>query len=311
MKKLISKFVFVLLLICIILPYGYIVNAKTAIIPKLQIVTQPKSSYVEGDRISFTVTNPNYSGKVQYRVILYNGTTKKTSELWNTPKTGYYYTAWQPAGSYKFTINWTIKGMEPGAYNLTVLVRRAGSKASYDSFIKTNTFCVKSKVDSKFIGDGTEVRATTVNCPVQYRYDNKPNFRNLYFSKGTIITETKYSPTNTNINDNIMFLANKSATTIIYYDNKEYTACFGSSFAIRDEQMNYLTMNITGLFKNNNPHNFEVYLVEVFYDTKTNQYYFANFKHTEFLGANIKKDVPHKVGDVPKLIAIPVQIADF
>jgi hypothetical protein len=117
-------------------------TASAASIPKLTMVIQPAKEYKPGDRISFTVTSPNYQGKVQYRVILYNGTTKTTSELWKTPKTGYYYTGWMPAGNYKFNINWPVTGMAPGAYSLTVLVRRVGSKTPYDSFVKTAAFWI-------------------------------------------------------------------------------------------------------------------------------------------------------------------------
>lgn len=106
------------------------------------MITQPATEYHEEDRISFTVSSPNYGGKVEYRVILYNGTTKKTSELWSKMPS-YYYKKWQPSGNYKFTINWPVTGMEPGVYSLTVLVRRVGSNNKYDSFVKTNAFWIK------------------------------------------------------------------------------------------------------------------------------------------------------------------------
>lgn len=112
-------------------------------IPSLRMITPPKTSYSSLDRISFVVSAPNYGNKVEYRVILYNGTTKKTSELWNTPATGYYYRNWQPAGTYNFQIHWPAKGMAPGAYSITVLVRKAGSKTPYDSYVKSQTFWIK------------------------------------------------------------------------------------------------------------------------------------------------------------------------
>lgn len=123
-------------------------SPEAAVIPKLQMVSQPAKEYKPGDRISFVVTSPNYGGKVQYRVILYNGTTKKTSELWKTPKTGYYYTNWMPSGNYKFTISWPAIGMEPGAYSLTVLVKRAGTIVPYDSYVKTSAFWIKAVNES-------------------------------------------------------------------------------------------------------------------------------------------------------------------
>lgn len=118
-------------------------SSKTTAVPKLKMITQPLAEYHPGERVSFIVSSPNYGGTVQYRVILYNGTTKKTSELW-PGYPGYYYTKWQPSGSYNFKINWPVQGMEPGAYSLTVLVRRAGAKVPYDSYVNTNAFTIKN-----------------------------------------------------------------------------------------------------------------------------------------------------------------------
>lgn len=119
-------------------------SGTTLQIPKLVLNLPPKTEYKTGEIISLNVSSPNYGGKVEYRVILYNGMTKKTSELWKTPLTGYYYKSWQPSGNYNFNIHWPVAGMEPGPYSITVLVRRAGSKTAYDSYIKTNTIWIKN-----------------------------------------------------------------------------------------------------------------------------------------------------------------------
>lgn len=150
-------------------------SKKSTSIPKLQIVTQPQKEYKNGETISFVVTSPNYSGAVQYRVILYNGTTKKTTDLWKNAQSGYYYTGWQPSGNYCFEIHWPVSQMEPGAYSMTVLVRRVGAKVSYDSYVDTNSFWVTSNginnnqtpsaVEIKTItfDDGTKYTGETVN----------------------------------------------------------------------------------------------------------------------------------------------------
>lgn len=122
----------------------YYSTVATATSPKLTVVSQPNKEYRSGDTISLKVSNPNYGGKVEYRVILYNGTTKTTTNLWNTPVTGYYYRNWQPSGNYQFEIKWSASQLQPGAYSMTVLVRRANSKGSYDSYIDTNSFWVIS-----------------------------------------------------------------------------------------------------------------------------------------------------------------------
>ena len=116
----------------------------SSLLPKLYLISPPEKEYKPGETISLTVTSPNYGGKVEYRVILYNGTTKTTSELWKTPSTGYYYKNWQPSGNYKFNIHWPVTGIKPGPYSITVLVRRVGAKVPYDSFVKTETVWIRN-----------------------------------------------------------------------------------------------------------------------------------------------------------------------
>jgi hypothetical protein len=119
-------------------------SGSSPLIPKLVLNVPPKTEYKTGEKISLNISSPNYGGKVEYRVILYNGKTKKTSELWKTPLTGYYYKNWQPSGNYNFNIHWPVAGMEPGPYSITVLVRRVGALTAYDSYIKTNTIWINN-----------------------------------------------------------------------------------------------------------------------------------------------------------------------
>lgn len=158
-KKMLSAVLAALMVVLSVASYVPAQAAKAVNVPKLQMVTQPEKEYKNGDRVSFTVTSPNYGGQVEYRVILWNGTTKKQSELWPTHK-GYYYQNWKPAGSYKFTIHWPVEGMEPGAYSLTVLTRRANSKVAYDSFVKTEAFWVKNDLTVESIAPVADI---TVN----------------------------------------------------------------------------------------------------------------------------------------------------
>jgi hypothetical protein len=118
--------------------------AEAVVKPKLVMTAKPLKEYKNGDKISVVVYSPNYKSKVQYRVTLRNESTKKTYELWNTPKTGYYYTTSKPAGNYKTNIVYPINNMTPGTYSLTVYVRRLGTKVSSDSYVKTSTFVIKS-----------------------------------------------------------------------------------------------------------------------------------------------------------------------
>lgn len=131
--------------------------------PQILMVTPPKAQYEVGERVSLQVKAPNYKGKVQYRVILWDGNKKAQRELW--PKMpGYYYTGWVPAGTATFTIGWPI--FEPGTYSLTVLVKRSGAKVSYDSYVKTISFVIKAKEtssDNGSIQTGSDNSSNTNN----------------------------------------------------------------------------------------------------------------------------------------------------
>lgn len=111
--------------------------AKATVIPKVQFVTVPTQEYNVGDRIRFDINSPNYSGKVEYRVVLWDDNKKQTRDLWN-PDNGFpgrYYTNWRPTGKSVFNLGWPI--YEAGWYRITVYVKRVGvpaSKTYYPSY---------------------------------------------------------------------------------------------------------------------------------------------------------------------------------
>jgi hypothetical protein len=76
--------IFILLTIVNFIGLGDVFVQAATKVPNLQIVTQPNGEYKEGETVSFTVSSPNYGGQVQYRVILWNGTTKKSFDLWKS-----------------------------------------------------------------------------------------------------------------------------------------------------------------------------------------------------------------------------------
>lgn len=174
-KKSLSVLVIALFTVFTVLSYVP-AQAKVAT-PKLQVVAQPAAEYTPADTISFTVNAPNYSGKVMYRVILYNGTTKETVNLWNTYKTGYYYTGWTPAGTYPFQIHWSASQLKPGPYSMTVLVKRVGSTAKYEDSITTKSFFVKSAASITSLGTLSDVKvlqgdAVTLPATVKATYSD-------------------------------------------------------------------------------------------------------------------------------------------
>lgn len=165
-----------------------IVSSKAINLPVLKIITQPNKEYKNGETIKFTVQAPNYTGKVEYRVILYNGTTKQTINLWNTPKTGYYYRGWQPAGTYKFDIKWSASQLQPGPYSMTVLVRRANTTKNYDSHVDTNSFYIIGQSEDIAVEENDIIEDQDTNTSKPTVYVNGTIAKSkAYVSKGVTV----------------------------------------------------------------------------------------------------------------------------
>lgn len=94
--------------------------------PILKYAQVPKTEYKVGERISFKFNSPNYNGFVQYRAMLWNDTTNRYENLWNTKDL--YYDKWKPKGKDTFTISFPIS--KPGNYRIKVFVKRSGIENS-------------------------------------------------------------------------------------------------------------------------------------------------------------------------------------
>jgi hypothetical protein len=115
------------------------VVAKPIVNPEIRIITHLAKEYKLGESIQFRVYAPNYTGKVQYRFILENINTKQRKELYtNIP--GYYNNRLIPTGNTVYNVVYPIN--EPGTYCITALVKKSGTKVSYDSYKKTTNFTV-------------------------------------------------------------------------------------------------------------------------------------------------------------------------
>lgn len=152
-----------------------------ATVPEIEFASPPVTQYKAGDRVNFNIYAPNYGGKVQYRVVLWNDTEKTYYDLWNASN-GYpdrYYTKWQPYGNNIFTLGWIIN--EPGSYRITVYAKRAGianNKTALkgyncDSYMESMAFYVKSKeaaVDSILpLDDVTVMQGGTPTLPTKVK----------------------------------------------------------------------------------------------------------------------------------------------
>lgn len=122
-------------------------------IPQIRFVSAPVREYTAGDRIKFDIQSPGYSGRVEYRVVLWEDAKKSYSDLWN-PGNGYptrFYTKWRPTGGTTFNLGWVIN--KPGSYRITVYVRRVGYSgkmlakpgANCDSYMESVAFTVKPR----------------------------------------------------------------------------------------------------------------------------------------------------------------------
>jgi carboxyl-terminal processing protease len=99
-------------------------NSKTVtnIYPVLKYAEVPKTEYKVGDRVTFKLSSPNYNGFVQYRAMLWDETTNKYVDLWNTKDR--YYDKWKPKGKDVFTISFPV--IKAGNYKVKVFVKRSG-----------------------------------------------------------------------------------------------------------------------------------------------------------------------------------------
>lgn len=97
-------------------------NKLTNKYPVVKYYEVPRTEYKVGERVSFKLNAPNFSGNVQYRAMLWNSTTKKYVDLWKTKDL--YYDKWRPKGKDVFTISFPIS--KAGDYKIKVFVKRSG-----------------------------------------------------------------------------------------------------------------------------------------------------------------------------------------
>lgn len=100
-------------------------NVQKIVVPEIKL-TSPVIQYKAGERVAFKLNTPNYGGRVQYRVMLWDDATKAYRDLWSTGDR--YYTGWKPYGNETFTIGLPIS--KTGNYRLKVFVKRAGIENS-------------------------------------------------------------------------------------------------------------------------------------------------------------------------------------
>jgi hypothetical protein len=159
---------------------------KKTITPEVQFADAPVTEYTAGDRVQFNINSPNYGGKVEYRVVLWDDSQKSYKDLWNETN-GYpnrYYTKWQPTGSTIFTLGWPI--VEPGNYRITVYAKRVGVASNNaalkgmncDSYKQSVAFTVKPKV-TLLDKEGQTYGSNAVDKLEAYKGDIKVTAKNI------------------------------------------------------------------------------------------------------------------------------------
>lgn len=205
MKKFKAKFnlIFTALFLLILFSANAAASAKT-IIPQIKFVKAPAATYTAGDRVSFVVQAPNYSSKVEYRVVLWNCTKKTYTDLWSKANghPTHYYT--KSSGKSTFALNWIIK--EPGTYKIIVYVKRAGisssklaiRKAGCDSYKESAVFTVKPKIQV----------LTLSKQGASYGSSNPLKMSS--FKGYVMITNKNISYSNANVNGNVYLKADNA-----------------------------------------------------------------------------------------------------
>lgn len=140
-KKIFAVLMFSLFAVFTVVGYVTTNAASTTVKPQIKVYAQPAKEYKVGDKATFKVYAPNFSGKVEYRVRVVNNTKKTYKEMWSS-STQYYNKSAAIAGKSLYTVSYSIT--EPGEYKFIVYVRKQGSKASYETYASTNNFTVKA-----------------------------------------------------------------------------------------------------------------------------------------------------------------------
>lgn len=153
-RRFIRTFLAMLLTMLTIFNYLPAGMARAAVVvPEIAFSDAPRTEYTVGDRVSFNIYCPNYTGRVEYRVVLWDDSKKSYSDLWHSGN-GHptrYYSNWKPKGNDIFTLGWPI--FESGSYRITVYAKRVGVSNSNtampgfncDSFMESVAFTVRPK----------------------------------------------------------------------------------------------------------------------------------------------------------------------
>jgi hypothetical protein len=219
-KKLVSSLVITAAALSAVNYISANAAVKGTSVPKIKFSSQPKTEYKAGDIVNFNLYAPEYKGKVQYRVVLWNDETKSYRDLWTTGDR--YYKNWQPYGKEIFNLHWGIS--EPGHYRITIYAKRAGipnNKTALkgyncDSYMEGVAFVVKPKETVLSTPNKTYGSDTAAN-PLKFAEDVKItgeliNYKNANLDKNLYISADQVSLSNINVKGTIFINPGKEGT---------------------------------------------------------------------------------------------------
>lgn len=237
--------------------------AKPVVVPQVKFVDQPQTEYTAGDMVRFNLHAPNYGGKVQYRVILWNDETKSYKDLWTEGDR--YYKNWKPAGETLFNLHWIIS--EPGHYRITILAKRAdlpNNKTALkgqncDSYMAGVAFVVKPKVVAPtgpvvLDKEGGVYGSTDANNPVNVKNDVKIVAKNISYNNVNVEGNVYISADNVTLNNvkvkgTVFVDPGQNGTTNLYKvvaDEIKVLSGGENSIHLKDTEAKVLTVNTKG-----------------------------------------------------------------
>jgi hypothetical protein len=209
-KKALSTMLAVVFVLMVCTSYVPVSAAPKAVKPQVKLNTAPLKQYMVGDNVNIKVSAPNYSGKVQYRVMLINAK-GGYKEIFTTSD---HYT--KSIGSGKTILPIRVPVTEAGTYSVQVLVKSSGAKVSYDTLVKTANFTVVPKSVIYSRAGNTYVYPNTLTIDVDSKVISKDiTVDNAIFTKSLYVAADNVTLKNLNVKGTLSIDPGKDGVTTL------------------------------------------------------------------------------------------------
>lgn len=203
---------------------GYVPKVSAAApdtkLPEVTFATPPKVKYTTSDFVSIFVGAANYKGKVEYKLVVYNATLKKSSVIFPNPINQDYSISGSGkksiTGETAYYVYYRASKYGAGTCYLYAYVRRVGSKVKYDSYVVSKPFEV---IQGENLTNKPTTPQTVETKPIVTGVDLRPHIPDnwggqviISKNKDTYITDAQITA-NTDLYLGFAF-GNKGNTTI-------------------------------------------------------------------------------------------------